>query len=153
MKDWPHPLVLRPLRFSKSSARSLRSLKIVKEGWRRQDQRLNVTIEWCDHHHSKHNLLPLPLPSNTHTHTPSPPLLHWRSFNWVNRAAVKIRSPPKLSFSWLIWKRWSSVIISRIFYSSSSYHQIHPWWKTSWDQAWECILLIWRVRVNPNTWP
>ena len=92
-------------------------------------------------------------PHNTHTHTPSPPLLHRRSFNWVNRTAVKIRSPPKLSFSWLIWKRWSSVIRSRIFYSSLSYHQIHPWWKTSWDQAWECTLLIWRVRVNLNTWP
>ena len=153
MKDWPHPRVLRPLRFSKSRACSLRSLPIVKEGWRRQDQRFNFTIEWRDHHHSQHNLLPPT--QHTHTHTPFPPLLHRRSFNWVNRTAVKIRSPPKLSFRWLIWKRWSSVIRSRIFYSSLSlsYHQIHPWWKTSWDQAWECTLLIWRVRVNPNTWP
>lgn len=59
-------------------------------------------------------------PHNTHTHTPSPLLLHRRSFNWVNRTAVKIRSPSKLSFRWLIWKRWSSVIRSRIFYSSLS---------------------------------
>lgn len=116
MKDWPHPRILRPLRFSKTSARSLRSLPIIKEGWRRQDQRFNVTIEWRDHHHSQHNLLP----PTQHTHTPSPLLLHRRSFNWVIRTAVKIRSQPKLSFRWLIWKRWSSVIRSRIFYSSLS---------------------------------
>ena len=72
MKDWPHPRILRPLRFSKTSARSLRSLPIVKEGWRRQDQRFNVTIEWRDHHHSQHNILP----PTQHTHTLPPRLCY-----------------------------------------------------------------------------
>lgn len=72
MKDWPHPRILRPLRFSKTSARSLRSLPIIKEGWRRQDQRFNVTIEWRDHHHSQHNLLP----PTQHTHTLPPRLCY-----------------------------------------------------------------------------
>ena len=55
-------------------------------------------------------------PHNTHTHS----LPAFATPALVQLTAVKIRSQPKLSFRWLIWTRWSSVIRSKIFYSSLS---------------------------------